>query len=208
MVSALLLFCPDASMQLNHTARVRVAIVPKGDFGNLFRDMAGSAAVVSDRLVRHDLFTSAVVYQFELPFRSRNTCADKLTRDVPAIPSRSLENLDSRGIARIGSLVQPGDVLVGKSRQSSSSEFAPSVNELLARIGLSDRDDSLYYDILDPGLVCAVHVFGLWRYDCGSCGPVALPGALLPALIAADRWAGFKEIGFRTGRLSGSRLTS
>src|SRR5262245_22081720 len=102
-------------MLLDHTARVLVAAATPAEFGDLFKDLAGNAVIVSDRLVRDDLFTSAVAYQFKLPFYSSNKSSEKLTRAIPGVEPRLLEKLDNRGIARLGSKLEAGDVLIGKT---------------------------------------------------------------------------------------------
>jgi hypothetical protein len=169
------------TMLLNHTARVLVAAATPAEFGDLFADLAGNAVIASDRLVRDDVFTSAVAYQFDLPFHSLNKGSEKLTRLIPGVDPRLLEKLDNRGIVRLGSKLERGDVLIGKTCPLYKSGLSPSEQGFITELGLTDlstRDDSLYYDLLDPGIVCAVQLFALWRYECGRCGAVGHSGVM------------------------------
>lgn len=168
-------------MLLNHTARVLVAAATPAEFGDLFADLAGNAVIGSDRLVRDDVFTSAVAYQFDLPFHSLKQGSEKLTRLIPGVDPRLLEKLDNRGIVRLGSKLERGDVLIGKTCPLYKSGLSRSEQEFITGLGLTDlstRDDSLYYDLLDPGIVCAVQLFALWRYECGMCGAVGHSDAM------------------------------
>src|SRR5204862_994368 len=72
------------------------------------------AIVVSERLVREDVFTSLHLEELEADLRDNRLGEEEFTREVPGVPARALLNLDEAGLVRPGARVGPGDVLAGK----------------------------------------------------------------------------------------------
>ena len=72
------------------------------------------AIVISDRLVADDVYTSIHIERYEVKVSKNSQGKEKITNQIPSLPSRSLKHLDDSGIARVSSWVQPGDILVGK----------------------------------------------------------------------------------------------
>jgi len=72
------------------------------------------AIVVSERLIRDDVFTSIHIEEFKVEARDTKLGEEEITRDIPNVGEEALKNLDENGVIRIGAPVQPGDILVGK----------------------------------------------------------------------------------------------
>ena len=81
------------------------------------------AIVVSDRLVREDLFTSIHIEKHELESRDTKLGPEEITRDIPNVGEDSLKDLDEDGVVYIGAEVQPGDILVGKITPKGETEL-------------------------------------------------------------------------------------
>ncbi|MBO7429716.1 MAG: DNA-directed RNA polymerase subunit beta [Spirochaetia bacterium] len=85
------------------------------------------AILISERVVKEDIFTSIHLSEFEAEVRENKNGADTLTRDIPNVSEKKLENLDEEGIVRIGAKVKANDILVGKTtpkaENDSSAEF-------------------------------------------------------------------------------------
>ncbi|HQO35844.1 MAG TPA: DNA-directed RNA polymerase subunit beta, partial [bacterium] len=78
--------------------------------GDNFED----AIVVSERLIRDDVFTSVHIEEFKVEARDTKLGEEEITRDIPNVGEEALKNLDDKGIIRIGATVRAGDILVGK----------------------------------------------------------------------------------------------
>nr|YP_009104799.1 beta subunit of RNA polymerase [Symbiochloris handae]AIT93359.1 beta subunit of RNA polymerase [Symbiochloris handae] len=87
---------------------VRVAYMPWEGYN--FED----AIVISDRLVANDVYTSIHIERYEIKVSKNSQGKERITNQIPSLPSRRLNHLDNSGIARVSSWVQPGDILVGK----------------------------------------------------------------------------------------------
>ncbi|HCQ04811.1 MAG TPA: DNA-directed RNA polymerase subunit beta, partial [Candidatus Latescibacteria bacterium] len=72
------------------------------------------AIVVSERLGKHDTFSSIHITEFELPVRETKVGVEELTREIPNVSEDAIRNLDEHGIIHVGAEVGPGDILVGK----------------------------------------------------------------------------------------------
>ncbi|MDY6850785.1 MAG: DNA-directed RNA polymerase subunit beta, partial [Thermodesulfobacteriota bacterium] len=81
--------------------------------------------LVSERLVKEDVFTSVHIDEFETVARDTKLGQEEITRDIPNLGEDSLGNLDSSGIIRIGAEVRPGDVLVGKITPKGETQPSP-----------------------------------------------------------------------------------
>ncbi|QSR84611.1 DNA-directed RNA polymerase subunit beta [Methylacidimicrobium sp. B4] len=119
------------------------------------------AIVLSERLVKEDLFTSVHVDEFEIVARDTKLGPEEITRDIPNVGDDALKNLGSDGIVRIGAEVKPGDILVGKISPVSETELAPEERLLRAIFGdkaADVKDSSLRVPSGTSGIVMDVRV--------------------------------------------------
>ena len=117
-----------------------VAFMPWGGYN--FED----AILLSERIVREDVFTSVHIQDFEVGARDTKLGPEEITRDIPNVGEEALKNLGSDGVIRIGARVKPGDILVGKITPKSETELAPEERLLRAIFGekaAEVRDTSL-----------------------------------------------------------------
>ena len=98
------------------------------------------AILVSERLVRDDVFTSVHIEEYEVEIRETKLGKEEFTRDIPNVGERALANLDDSGIVRVGTFVEAGDVLVGKVAPKSKSELTPEEKLLYAIFGKAGVD--------------------------------------------------------------------
>ena len=98
------------------------------------------AIIVSERLVKEDVYTSIHVDEFEIISRDTKLGPEEITRDIPNVGEDALRNLDSRGIVIEGAEVKPGDILVGKITPKSETELAPEERLLRAIFGEKAAD--------------------------------------------------------------------
>lgn len=119
------------------------------------------AIVISERVVREDMFTSIQIEKFEVSARDTKLGAEEITRDIPNIGEEALHNLRSDGVIRVGAEVRPGDILVGKVTPKSETELAPEERLLRAIFGekaADVRDTSLTVPSGTYGIVMDVNV--------------------------------------------------
>ncbi|MEM8985290.1 MAG: DNA-directed RNA polymerase subunit beta, partial [Pseudomonadota bacterium] len=129
---------------------VLVAFMPWNGYN--FED----SILISERIVRDDVFTSIHLEEFEVMARDTKLGPEEITRDIPNVSEEALRNLDEAGIVAIGAEVHPGDILVGKITPKGESPMTPEEKLLRAIFGekASDvRDTSLK---LPPGVVGTV----------------------------------------------------
>ncbi len=110
------------------------------------------AIVVNERLLAEDRFTSIHIEEFKVEIRETKLGKEEFTREIPGRSEEALRNLDERGIVRVGTLVKPGDVLVGKVTPKNKSELSPEeklLHAIFGRAGEDVRDDSL---VMKPGI--------------------------------------------------------
>ncbi|MDH4157859.1 MAG: DNA-directed RNA polymerase subunit beta, partial [candidate division Zixibacteria bacterium] len=93
------------------------------------------AIILSERLVREDIFTSIHVEEYELQVRDTKRGAEEITREIPNVSEEALLNLDESGIVRIGAEVEAGDILVGKVTPKGETELSPEERLLRAIFG-------------------------------------------------------------------------
>ncbi|HEY8003998.1 MAG TPA: DNA-directed RNA polymerase subunit beta, partial [Phenylobacterium sp.] len=98
------------------------------------------AIVISDRLVREDLFTSIHIEKHEIESRDTKLGPEEITRDIPNVGEESLKDLDEDGIVYIGAEVQPGDILVGKITPKGETELTAEERLLRAIFGEKARE--------------------------------------------------------------------
>ncbi len=90
------------------------------------------AILVSERLVRDDIFTSVHIQEFEVDARDLTIGSEEITRDIPNVGEEALKNLDEHGIVYVGAYVYPGDILVGKVTPKGETRATPE--ERLLRV--------------------------------------------------------------------------
>ncbi|MEO0546662.1 MAG: DNA-directed RNA polymerase subunit beta [Pseudomonadota bacterium] len=135
---------------------VLVAFMPWNGYN--FED----SILLSERIVRDDVFTSIHLEEFEVMARDTKLGPEEITRDIPNVSEEALKNLDEAGITYIGAEVGPGDILVGKITPKGESPMTPEEKLLRAIFGekASDvRDTSLRMSPGAFGTVVEVRVF-------------------------------------------------
>ena len=104
------------------------------------------AIIISEKLVKEDVYTSIHIEEFEIEIRETKLGREEFTRDIPNVSEKALRNLDENGIVRIGTYVKPGDILVGKVAPKSKSELTPEeklLHAIFGRAGEDVKNDSL-----------------------------------------------------------------
>jgi DNA-directed RNA polymerase subunit beta len=96
--------------------------------------------IISERLVRDDVFTSIHIEEFECVARETKLGKEEITRDLPNVSEEALRNLDDSGIVKIGSYVRPGDILVGKVTPTGETTLTPEEKLLRAIFGEKAKD--------------------------------------------------------------------
>jgi DNA-directed RNA polymerase subunit beta len=120
------------------------------------------AIVISDRLVKDDLFTSIHIEKHEIESRDTKLGPEEITRDIPNVGEESLKDLDEEGIVYIGAEVRPGDILVGKITPKGETELTAEERLLRAIFGEKARevkDSSLRLPHGERGKVVEVREF-------------------------------------------------
>ncbi len=124
--------------------------------------------LISERIVKDDVFTSIHIEEFEVMARDTKLGPEDITRDIPNVGEEALRNLDEAGIVYIGAEVHPGDILVGKITPKGESPMTPEEKLLRAIFGekASDvRDTSLKLPPGVSGTVVEVRVFNRHGID-------------------------------------------
>ncbi len=119
---------------------VLAAFVPFDGFN--FED----AIIISEKLVREDVFTSIHIDEFDIEVRETKLGREEFTRDIPNVSEKALRNLDEYGIVREGTRVCSGDILVGKVSPKSKTELTPEeklLHAIFGRAGEDVKNDSL-----------------------------------------------------------------
>ncbi|MDR1458232.1 MAG: DNA-directed RNA polymerase subunit beta, partial [Puniceicoccales bacterium] len=136
---------------------VLVAFMPWNGYN--FQD----AIILSDRLIKDDVFTSIHIEEFEVVARDTKLGAEEITKDIPNVSEEALKNLGRDGVIKIGSEVKPGDILVGKITPKSEADLIPEEKLLRAIFGEKAddvRDSSLTVPSGCSGIVMDVKVSG------------------------------------------------
>jgi DNA-directed RNA polymerase subunit beta len=105
-------------------------------YGSNFED----AIVLSEKLVKDDVFTSIHIQELELHVRDTKRGMEEITREIPNVAEESLADLDERGIIRVGARVKAGDILVGKITPKGETELSPEEKLLTAIFGEKAKD--------------------------------------------------------------------
>lgn len=120
------------------------------------------AILISERIVKEDIFTSITLKVEDIKSRSTKLGDEEITRDIPNLSEDALKNLDENGIIRIGAEVRAGDILVGKVTPKGETELTPEERLLRAIFGEKARevrDTSLRVQHGRGGVVVDVQVF-------------------------------------------------
>jgi DNA-directed RNA polymerase subunit beta len=120
------------------------------------------AIVISERLVKDDVFTSIHIESFECEIRETKLGREEFTSDIPNVSEKMLLNLDADGIIRIGARVGPSDILVGKVSPKSKSELSPEeklLHAIFGRAGEDVKNDSLEVPAGVEGVVIGARRF-------------------------------------------------
>jgi DNA-directed RNA polymerase subunit beta len=113
------------------------------------------AIVVSEKLVREDVFTSVHVDEYSLEVRDTKRGLEEFTSDIPNVSEEATKNLDENGLIRIGANVKPGDILIGKITPKGESD--PSPEEKLLRAIFGDKAG----DVKDASLKASPSLSGV-----------------------------------------------
>ncbi len=113
---------------------VLVAFMPWNGYN--FED----AILISEKIVKDDIFTSIHIDEFEVAARDTKLGPEEITRDIPNLGDEALKNLGPDGVIRVGAEVKPGDILVGKITPKSETELAPEERLLRAIFGEKAAD--------------------------------------------------------------------
>ena len=120
------------------------------------------AIVISERLVKDDVFTSIHIENFDVEVRETKLGREEFTRDIPNVSEKVLRNLDEHGVIRLGARVGPGDILVGKVSPKSKSELTPEeklLHAIFGRAGEDVKNDSLEVPAGTAGIVIGARRF-------------------------------------------------
>jgi DNA-directed RNA polymerase subunit beta len=135
---------------------VLVALMPWGGYN--FED----SILISERVVKEDVFTSIHIEEFECVSRDTKLGPEEITPDIPNVGDEALKDLDESGIIRIGAVVKPGDILVGKITPKGETQLSPEEKLLRAIFGEKAgevRDTSLRVPPGVEGTVINVRIF-------------------------------------------------
>ena len=147
--------CTEAG-ELALGRNVLVAFMPWGGYN--FED----AILLSEKLVKEDVFTSVHIEEFSLEARETKLGPEEITRDIPNVGEEALKNIDESGIIRIGAEVKPGDILVGKVTPKGETQLTPEEKLLRAIFGEKAeevKESCLYVPPGIEGTVVDVRIF-------------------------------------------------
>src|SRR3546814_2222513 len=117
------------------------------------------AIVISERVVREDIFTSLHIEEFELEVRDTKRGEEEFTSDIPNVSEEATKDLDENGVIRIGAEVNEGDILIGKI--TPKGETDPSPEEKLLRAIFGDKAG----DVKDASLKASPSIKGVVRSE-------------------------------------------
>jgi DNA-directed RNA polymerase beta subunit len=135
---------------------VLVAFMPWGGYN--FED----AILLSEKLVKEDVYTSIHIEEFEVEARETKLGSEEITRDIPNVGEETLKDLDEHGIIRIGAEVKPGDIIVGKVTPKGETQLTPEEKLLRAIFGEKAeevKESCLYVPPGIEGTVIDVRIF-------------------------------------------------
>ena len=159
------ILCEGFGTELGELAlgrNLKVAFMPWKGYN--FED----AIVISERVVREDLFTSLHISEYELEVRDTKLGEEELTNDIPNVSEEATRNLDADGIIRVGASIKEGDIIIGKITPKGESD--PTPEEKLLRAIFGDKagdvkDASLKAPPSTEGMVIKTQLFQKARKD-------------------------------------------
>jgi DNA-directed RNA polymerase subunit beta len=167
---------------------VLVAFMPWNGYN--FED----AILISEKIVKDDIFTSIHIDEFEVVARDTKLGPEEITRDIPNLGEEALKNLGLDGVIRVGAEVKPGDILVGKITPKSETELAPEERLLRAIFGekaADVKDTSLKVPSGTYGIVMDVKVSS--KKDSDKVIGAKKDGKDAPRKVAKEIEDGFKQ---------------
>ena len=120
------------------------------------------AIILSERLVKEDVYTSIHIDEFDVEVRETKLGREEFTRDIPNVSEKALRNLDEGGVVRIGTRVEPGDILVGKVSPKAKTELTPEeklLHAIFGRAGEDVKNESLEVPSGTEGIVIHTEKF-------------------------------------------------
>ncbi len=154
------------------------------------------AIILSQRLVKEDIFSSIHIEDFSIEVRDTKLGPEVITRDIPNVGEDKLKDLDEEGIIRIGAEVKSGDILVGKITPKGESELTAEERLLRSIFGEKARDvkdTSLYLQHGERGKVVGIKIFSRDQGDKLSAGVIKMIQvsiAQLRKISVGDKLAG------------------
>jgi DNA-directed RNA polymerase subunit beta len=133
------------------------------------------AILVSERLVKDDVYTSIHIEKYETEARDTKLGPEEITRDIPNVSEDALKDLDEDGVIRIGAEVRAEDILVGKVAPKGQGELTPEERLVIAIFGKKaeeTRDVSLRVPHGEKGKIVDIKRFSRFKYKCDHCGQV------------------------------------
>jgi DNA-directed RNA polymerase subunit beta len=133
------------------------------------------AILVSERLVKDDVYTSIHIEKYETEARDTKLGPEEITRDIPNVSEDALKDLDEDGVIRIGAEVRAEDILVGKVAPKGQGELTPEERLVIAIFGKKaeeTRDVSLRLPHGEKGKVIDIKRFSRFKYRCTGCQTV------------------------------------
>ncbi|MDR3709719.1 MAG: DNA-directed RNA polymerase subunit beta [Capsulimonadaceae bacterium] len=188
--------CTDGG-ELALGQNILVAFVPWEGYN--FED----AILLSQRLVRDDVYTSIHIEKYEVEARDTKLGPEEITRDIPNVGEDALKDLDENGIIRVGAEVRPDDILVGRVAPKGQSELTAEERLIIAIFGKKaeeTRDVSLRVPHGEKGKVVDVKVFSRYKYK-DKTGRI-FNFSKRPDSLLSDEWEGELE------RLPGDELSA
>ena len=120
------------------------------------------AIILSERLVKEDVYTSIHIDEFDVEVRETKLGREEFTRDIPNVSEKALRNLDEGGVVQIGTRVEPGDILVGKVSPKAKTELTPEeklLHAIFGRAGEDVKNESLEVPSGTEGIVIHTEKF-------------------------------------------------
>ncbi len=114
------------------------------------------AILISERLVKEDVFTSIHIDEYDVEIRETKLGKEEFTNDIPNVSEKALGRLDEHGVVTVGTHVRAGDILVGKVSPKSKSELSPEeklLHAIFGRAGEDVKNDSLELPAGEEGIV-------------------------------------------------------
>ncbi|MFN3649642.1 MAG: DNA-directed RNA polymerase subunit beta [Armatimonadota bacterium] len=145
---------------------VLVAFVPWNGYN--YED----AILVSERLVKDDVYTSIHIEKYETEARDTKLGPEEITRDIPNVSEDALKDLDEDGVIRIGAEIRAEDILVGKVAPKGQGELTPEERLVIAIFGKKaeeTRDVSLRLPHGEKGKIIDIKRFSRFKYRCTGC---------------------------------------